>query len=248
MISAVNKKEILVDSILDGWERAEEFIRRSQYESGEFQFKPEYLISVKIADSIVNTFYKNGIGEKYSVILEDNTKYAFQRRNPEVIEYDQVGFPLKLRGKEKCARPGRFDITIYENDFLCFLDSYNTYCIIEIKNYNGKYSSIQKDINRIRNILTANNTSSIEYGYMTFSLYPNKKDWAKLIDNDEIIQKKYLKRVKDHLQIDKDCIIKTLPIYKLYSEDDFSVIQYLFLIFVIIFEKSIERGLTIAST
>lgn len=79
----LNKNDV-VKSIFKAWRDVTEFIENTQDEENKYNFKPEYLITVKVAENILLYFFNNNISEQYSILLEEKTSMAMTRREEEV--------------------------------------------------------------------------------------------------------------------------------------------------------------------
>ena len=75
----LNKNDV-VKSIFKAWRDVTEFIENTQDEENKYNFKPEYLITVKVAENILLYFFNNNISEQYSILLEEKTSMAMTRR------------------------------------------------------------------------------------------------------------------------------------------------------------------------
>ena len=91
----------IVESVLKGWDNVTEFIYNTQDEENNYHFKPEYLITVKVAESILLYFYKNRLLDQYSILLEEKTSKAMTRREEEVLDYHKSGVPKKYRARKE---------------------------------------------------------------------------------------------------------------------------------------------------
>lgn len=229
----LNKSDI-IESVFLGWDNVTEFVNNTQDEENHYHFKPEYLVTVKIAESILKYFQLNGLLDQYSILLEENTYKAMTRRENEVLEYYKSGSPKLFRSKKESYRKGRFDIVIYHKNYFYSLDSYRTICVIEIKNYSGNFNQIKKDIVRINDFIDFSIISnSFEFGLMTFIIRPEKKHWKNLFNNESVILDKYLKKINQKLSIKEEWKVNTKIISKRYHDPGFPVLQYLYIILVI---------------
>jgi len=224
----------IVESVLKGWDNVTEFIYNTQDEENNYHFKPEYLITVKVAESILLYFYKNRLLDQYSILLEEKTSKAMTRREEEVLDYHKSGVPKKYRARKESERKGRFDIVIYKKDNHYTLDSYRTICVIEIKNYYGNFNKIKKDITRINEFKDSSIISnSFEFGLMTFIIRPEKKYWERLYEREEIIIDKYIENIMQKLDLKDKWKIHTEIISKRYSDPEYPKLQYLYIVVVI---------------
>jgi hypothetical protein len=230
----LNMKDI-VETILKGWSNVSEFIYNTQDDENKHHFKPEYLITVKIAENIMQYFIDKHLLDQYSILLEEKTSKAITRREKEVLEYSKYRVPKKYRANKESKRKGRFDIVIYEKEYNYTLDSYRTICVIEIKNYYGYFTTIQRDISRINELIDNSIISnSFEFGIMTFIIKPAKKDWERLYSKDELTINKYMNNILKKLDLEDNWKVYNEIISKRYHDDDYPVLQYLYIVVVLI--------------
>ncbi len=186
----IYRKEITEDElnicIFNAWKAAITFIEKSQDEYNEIEIKPEYLITVKIAEQIVNNIIGCSLSN-FALKLEEDTKKVFKRCFKEVT-YKHIINKLRKRSlpiwilrddKDSEMRSGKIDITIYKKKPLAKLDSYHTYAIIEAKNFESHYKLLSNDLRRIEELISQYDEKSenlCKYGILTFSRRLNNKE------------------------------------------------------------------------
>jgi len=229
----LNKNDV-VKSIFKAWRDVTEFIENTQDEENKYNFKPEYLITVKVAENILLYFFNNNISEQYSILLEEKTSMAMTRREEEVIEYSKSRVPRKFRSKKETKRKGRFDIVVYKKESFYTLDSYRTVCVIEVKNYYGYFKKIQEDINRIFEFTNKDvKNNSFEFGIMTFIIKPQKKDWESIYNGEISIIENYKENIVKDLNLKSKWDLDIEVISKRYSDPDYPILQYLYIVAII---------------
>lgn len=232
-----------IEIIYQAWYDCQQLIEISQDRYNNIELKPEYLVTVKIIDRIIKQFIETP-SSNFAVKLEERTKNVFERCFQDLTRVDVESKRIKFKPREKkesIKRKGKFDVTIYKKNNFSKIDSYRTYCVIEIKNFETSYKKIKSDLDRIQELIccTDNDVSqnSCQYGILTFSIKLNKKMTRDaLFDNklDQIIDNKKANIIK-HLDIDDNNNV-FIDIKYLYDKSDYEEmdLSYVFLIVMII--------------
>lgn len=161
--------------------------------------KPEYLLTVNVAQSILAEFQ-----DELIIKIEEQTK-SFKKASLGIN--DLLDFQSNYLKNFNLIKRGRIDIAIHDKD------GYSI-CPIEIKGFNSSKNLIKKDINRIIHFIDSNDSkNSIKYGVSAF-LVEHKRCILKSKMNEgvELFEKKYndfvdLKfgQLKDRLEIKAFC-------------------------------------------
>ena len=81
--------------------------------SNKFHLRPEYLITVMLAKSILkNNIISTKISD-FSLLLEDSTSNVFTRRFNEIQERYKSGVPKKLRNKYNSEKIWEINLKYY---------------------------------------------------------------------------------------------------------------------------------------
>ena len=196
--------------ILNAWKDSNSLIERSQDEYNNVELKPEYLITVKIADRIVNEIIENNLST-FALKLEEQTKYVFERCFQDIRRDKNNNLKLIRRGKRNSIlRNGKFDITVYKKDTHSSIDSYRTYFVID----------------RIYELISStdsNSANSMKYGILTFSKKLNKKEMIESLFSNKMSLVK--KRKKYHIIkklgiVDRNIITTVFEISQKFDGDE----------------------------
>ncbi len=148
-MSTIISQNKLIKLTLDGIETSVELYQK--WSGGEWVCNaPEYLLTVKIAESIATEIEK--IGGKELITLEDNLDYLLDLAN------------AKGRGtmSHKVRKNGRCDISMWREDE-------KPKALIEVKNSVFSLRKITSDIDRIKEVLKRNTSkSTFEFGLIAF--------------------------------------------------------------------------------
>ena len=180
--------------IKEGWIRSFKF----QWEAtGEYfkEIKPEHLITVNIAHSIVDP---SNFGRPFIIKLEESTNIAFNEcfeLMKKVAKTEKFKFIKIDRKFHNSTRNGKFDIVLYAKAINSHKE-HDTRYVIEVKGFNQKRSQILRDINRIcelADLVDAVGNSSFIAGFVTFA-----KSYKQPLPYDDA-KKKHLKKCLDLL-------------------------------------------------
>ena len=168
-MSKAISRENIIEACLDGVENSLKVYRK--WSGGEWLWNaPEYLITVKIAESIAD------IKGKKLITLEDNVNYLLDiagAKGADSLHND-------IRGN------GRSDIVVWWGDG-------TPRAIIEVKNAVYGINKIDKDIRRVQSIVNQKKKDSrMQFGIVTFYIdrnYKNGDAKSKIIKTIEKIYK-----------------------------------------------------------
>lgn len=151
--------------------------RHFRYTKNLYKIKPEYLLTVSIADELSNGFEEIG-GLDIEIQLEEPTREISGKLLAKKIGYKKY---FESRKKHKVGRPGKVDICI---------ESDSNLWIIEIKGFDPSKSELKKEIKRLTDFLTANEgINSCKNCILAFPTKNNKKEWIeKCILNSDLRQ------------------------------------------------------------
>ena len=172
----------IIKSTLDGIETSVELYQK--WSGGEWaSYAPEYLLTVKISESIATKI--ENIGDKELITLEDNLDYLLDLAN------------AKGRGKisHKVRKNGRCDITIWREDE-------KPIALIEVKNSVFYLRKITSDINRIKEVLKRNiSKSTFEFGLIAFYIDAHDDKGGAKIKIKTQAEKLFEQAQKNHMDI-----------------------------------------------
>ena len=245
----IYRKDISVSEIIEtiniGWQKALKFVEYSQSEDKNLELKPEYLITVKIADSIVENLIVNPVSN-FSLILEGKTSDAYERRKSEInltITKNRIVEYIFRKKSDSNIRKGKFDIVLYKKEYLAGSDQYRTYSVIEVKNIKFSNRQLMLDILRINEIIKTNNNSDnyqLNYGILTFS-EKVKKDLAirMLFCNDSLTEIEKLvenRKLKYHQKLDlkENMSIETFVMKNKIENEDCYTLSDLYIIYNVV--------------
>lgn len=233
----------ITEIIYHAWQDCQKYIDISQDLYNKRELKPEYLVTVKISDRIIKQAIETPMSN-FALKLEEKTKDVFERC---FIDLERIDHPNKRKiifkkrqTNESKERKGKFDITVYKKDNFYKLDSYRTYFVIEIKNFESSYNKIELDLIRIKELMfredmAANN--SCQYGILTYSKKVNKKKTIDALFNNklnEIIENEksqIFKKLKIDEE-DKNIIITVKELHDKIEDEEYKL-SYMFLIIII---------------
>ena len=148
-MSKIIDKDKIIELTLDGIETSVELYQK--WSGGEWVCNaPEYLLTVKIAESIATEIEE--VAGKELITLEDNIDYLLDLAN------------AKGKGtiSDKVRKNGRCDISIWSEDE-------KPKALIEVKNSVFSLKKIVSDIHRIKEVLKSNSSkSTFEFGLIAF--------------------------------------------------------------------------------
>lgn len=148
-MSTILSRKKIIELTLNGIETSIELYQK--WSGGEWLCNaPEYLLTVKIAESIAKEI--DNIGGKELITLEDNLDYLLDLAN------------AKGKGSmsRKVRKNGRCDISIWREDE-------KPKALIEVKNSVFSLKKITSDIDRIKEVLKRNTfKSAFEFGLIAF--------------------------------------------------------------------------------
>ncbi|MEA0907767.1 hypothetical protein QT917_000750 [Xanthomonas campestris pv. campestris] len=141
--------------------------RHWRYTKNLFQIKPEYLLTISVADAITDGF-SNIHGMDLTIKLEEPTKsicFNLMSNAVGLREYFK-------RERHKVSRRGKVDIFV-EHERNCW--------IIELKGFDPSLTEIRKDLVRLAEFLSVNNWENKCQG--AFLAFPT------LIDQNQILER-----------------------------------------------------------
>ena len=148
--------------IIDGIKKG--VTRHWGYTKNLLRIKPEYLLTVSVADSLTNGF-ENICGLDLKIKLEEPTRAICAD-----LLINAVGFNAYFKSpKHKVSRKGKVDIYV-KHDTRSW--------VIELKGFDPSVTEIDKEIIRLLEFLAANNGNNKCCGcYLAFPTSTDKKTW-----------------------------------------------------------------------
>ncbi len=156
----MNVNECIIDGIKRG------VTRHWGYTKNLLRIKPEYLLTVSVADSLTKGF-ENICGLDLEIKLEEPTHAICAD-----LLVNAVGFNVYFKLlKHKVSRKGKVDIYV-KHDTRSW--------VIELKGFNPSVTEIRKEIIRLLEFLAANKGNNKCCGcYLAFPTSTNKETWIK---------------------------------------------------------------------
>ncbi len=158
----------MIEPIINGLKKAIE--KQWEYKKHLVQVKPEYLLTVFIADEI-SKGYGNNTNFHLLINIEEETKRVALH-----LHMQEHGISFLGRLKNAVTRKGKVDIFIFER-----LSKRSN--IIEIKNFNPSKAEVEKELKRFKDFKSIPCKNTLEYCWLVFPSNNSRKDWLKDILN-----------------------------------------------------------------
>lgn len=152
-----------VDRVLEGLEKGVD--RHWRYTKEMFNIKPEYLLTVAVADALADG-YDNISGIDVQVRLEASTQtvaYTIVQEATSIKDWFRVKKELKL------SRTGRTDVFAIAN---------RQNNIVELKGFDPNKAQLEKELLRVQEIFSINEgTNTLAGGHVAFPSLTDRKKW-----------------------------------------------------------------------
>ena len=160
--------------------------RHWRYAKGLLRVKPEYLLTISVADKLSNGF-GNTHGLDVEIKLEEPTHLVVGH-----LWMEAVGWSRYYKDRVPWqGRRGKIDI---------FLECYKERHAVELKNINPNATEVKKEITRFKHLFEINSgNNQLKSCHLAFPTTTNKESWIqkqvnKSLISDKLLEFKFLSR------------------------------------------------------